>query len=362
MLLVVVGLGGVAAYVASILPPAVQFFAAIAALGALLVVRDVGLTDHLAHGVTAADAIAWLVRLLQSCCWQFAFLLSVPGITGADVNIVMRGLSSPDTEGALDASEDGAATAADAKPSASALAARLRFGRARAPERGYAAARDWLRRPRLQISLGDQLELYGLYQRAENENFADAVAVSAGKGQTTWLARAKMRAMKSCLNVSQAAARTRLASTLARADPLFAVAHPECAMPDRGDSTAIVFSMAERRLPQRLPAMIDTFQRRALLASATMAAATLLRAAWLRASGRAPKRCLAITATLSSACAAYMLALLKGLPMDVHVAIARLVGSGLAAGGDKSGSVVARLFKYLAILVTPRASRSLFAQ
>jgi len=362
VLLLVVGLGGIAAYIVSILPPAVQLFAFIATLGAIFVARDIGLNDHIAYGVTVADAIAYMIRLMQSCCWQFAILLSIPGVTGADVDIVMRGLAEPDTDSMRRASKRGDEDAEDMKPSALTPARAPELRRALAPERNYSAVREWLQHPKLSISLGDQLQLYGLYQRAESENFAELVAASAAGAKATWLEQAKLESQKSCLGLSQAAARTQLAAALARADPLFAVAHPECAAPMRGDSTAIVFSIAERRLPKGLPTFIESLQRGTFYSSAAFVVATLLRAVWLRIHGRRPKRTLTIAATIGSALSAYMLALVKGLPMEVHVAIARLVGSRFTVGGDNSGTVAMRLLQYLAILTTPRANRSLFVQ
>jgi len=362
VLLLVVGLGGIAAYIVSILPPAVQLFAFIATLGAIFVARDIGLNDHIAYGVTVADAIAYMIRLMQSCCWQFAILLSIPGVTGADVDIVMRGLAEPDADSAKGAHKREIEDADVAKPSTSAPAWSPMLGRVLAPERSYSAAREWLQNPKLSISLGDQLQLYGLYQRAETENFTDLVAAAAAKEKTSWLEQAKLDAQKSCLGLSQAAARSRLAAALARADPFFAVSHPECAAPLRGDSTAIIFSIAERRLPKELPTLIASLQQGTLCASAAFVVATLLRAAWLRINGCAPKRSLALAATLGSVLSAYMLALVKGLPMEIHVAIARLVGSRFTVGGENSGTVATRLLQYLAILITPRASRSLFVQ
>merc|ERR1712039_856033 len=117
--------------------------------------------------------------------------------------------------------------------------------------------------------------------------------------------------------------------------------------------------------PEQLKHHIALGHRRLLVASAALTAAAALRAAILRVRRSSPRQvwgwvCAALCGSTTSA---YFLALVKGLPVGWHVAVARLCESGLRT--QQSGGachVACRLQQYLAVLFMPRIDRPLFAE
>mmetsp|Transcript_68414 Transcript_68414/g.198363 ORF Transcript_68414/g.198363 Transcript_68414/m.198363 type:complete len:413 (-) Transcript_68414:87-1325(-) len=377
VLLLFGGLGGIVLYIVTILPPAVQFFSTVASIGAVLVARELRLNDQLACGVSLGDVLVHVIRLWQAVCVHVAVMFSLPDITSADLRIIWQGLATQDSAAtgvrqvaAPKSSTNGAAPprgSAQQLPGAAADSGAALSGMLHS-ERSFVLARQWLQRPDLKMGLGDQLEVYGLYQRAQAESFSESLAQAASKTGVSWLAGKQFEVQRACRDISQASARARLASAVAAADPLFVVAHPEFAMPRPGDHVGMMLSLAERRMPRNLGEVVGTLHRRLLWVSVSCALGAALRWAQLRSAKTASPRRLVMwlcAAVLGAVSSGYSLALVKGLPIKVHVAVHIAIAKLFGASSKEpltAGTVSARLRQYLVAFLAPRVQQSLFLQ
>jgi len=333
------GLGGIIVYVAIAVPLVVHFSFATAACGAALLARELSLSDELVRGVSVADLLVLALQCVRCLGCGMALLFSLPDISAHDIRIMWRGatvLAEPQPE-KLEAQ---CVNIDDCDASAQG-----------ASEQSFLLAKRWLQRDDLRLGLREQLRLYGLYRRALG------AALPIARSGPSWLARAQEEAEEACADLSPGLARAGLAVAVADADPLFALAHPDLVLPRAGDQWGALLCLVERRLPHDLGDRVAAAQRRAFLASAALAVAAALRVLWLRVRERRSRAWLA-AALLGAAGSAYAAALVRGVPTELHVAAARLLGAR-AKDGERLSE---RFWQYSGMLLAPRPSRSLFLQ
>mmetsp|Transcript_78669 Transcript_78669/g.228320 ORF Transcript_78669/g.228320 Transcript_78669/m.228320 type:complete len:377 (+) Transcript_78669:73-1203(+) len=342
--LLAAGLGGIIVYVASIVPPFVYMLLAMASVGATLVARELSMDDELAFGVSIADVLVYLVQCMQCFCYFMGLLLALPDISARDLSIMWHGLAVPGAPQEVEeaACKDSKADEVDKLP---------------ARQRAFVLAKRWLLRRDLKMGLRDQLRVYGIYRRA----IGGSPPITDKQG-SSWLERAKSSEEAAHADLSPSAARARLAEVVAEADPLFVAAHPEMAVARPGDPTGTLLNLAERRLPRCSTDLVAVVHRCAFLASASVAVGAAIRL-MLRTKGwRSLSGAWLFTAIFGAAASSYSLALVTGLPLSVHVVMARLLGACSPKEGGEASYICARTRQYLRILLTPRVRDALFVQ
>jgi len=362
--LILCGILGIAAYLACSLPPFVQFCSMVVLAGTLLVMHDLGVADELPFGVTPAELVASAIHSYKAFWSQFMLLLAIPDITAADISIVLQGLASDaDEDPVLEESRTGLQTNGVAcngynNAHTDPLADQP------AHNDSFAVASNWLQQSHLTVGLVEQLQLYGLFRRAQGDQATDSSA-HASDGAGGWLVEAKAEALCAYRNLAVAEARAQLAPALAEADPCFVAAYPQFAPPPRGGQWGMIVALVERRLPQQLSQHVASAHRRLLAISAALTSAAVLRAVMLRVRRSTPRQvwgwiCAALCGSTTSA---YLLALVKGLPLAWHVEVARRCElRPLMKRGGGAGHAVCRLEQYLRMLLVPRIHRPLLAE
>jgi len=375
--LLVVGSLGIASYVCSCVPPFVQFCALVMLIGASLLQQYFCITDEL-FGICLGTILVKLVRGYKSMMGHYMLLLAIPDLSPADIRIVLRGMFAPETDDddkdmapIFEVVSNGVTTNGHGHlahaAAAAAPAALAERSLVRRDGDGFVAAMQWLRRPQLSIGLREQLQLHSLFMQAKRGSKFQAAAPSRTTSQKR-VEDAKLTAERTCAALARPAARAQLVRRLVKVDPLFVAAHPELGVPPQAGLVGIVLGLVERRFPLRSSELLASGHRHLLRLSVALTAGAALQALSLRLRRRSPRHVLrwALLALFGSASSTYLLALVRGVPVEVHFAVAKLLarlrGRQLSIScGGAAANTPHRVLQYLALLLVPRMNRSLFA-
>mmetsp|Transcript_167610 Transcript_167610/g.538282 ORF Transcript_167610/g.538282 Transcript_167610/m.538282 type:complete len:419 (-) Transcript_167610:197-1453(-) len=373
--LLVVGSLGIASYIGSCVPPFVQFCALVMLIGASLLQQYFCITDEL-FGMCLGTILVKLVRGYKSMMGHYMLLLAIPDLSPADIRIVLRGMFAPETDDddkdvapIFEVVSNGVTTNGHGHlaHAAAAPAAAAERSLVRRDGDGFVAATQWLRRPQLNIGLREQLQLHSLFMQAKRGCKFQAAAPSRTTSQKR-LEDAKLTAERTCAALAPPAARAQLVRRLVKVDPLFVAAHPELGVPPQAGLVGIVLGLVERRFPLRSSELLASGHRHLLRLSVALTAGAALQALSLRLRRRSPRHVLrwALLALFGSASTTYLLALARGVPAEVHFAVAKLLARlrgrqfSISCGGA-AANTPHRVLQYLALLLVPRMNRSLFA-
>lgn len=348
LLLIGASVVGIALYVGSRTPRAVSLCLLVLASGVALLGADLKVGDAVLFGISPADVTVWVVKTYQSSWARFALLASVPDLGPRDVEVVSHHLPAP----ALESSTSSVGSCIS--------------GTCLVRADPFDVAVRWLEQPRLQLSLGEQLQLRSIYLQATS---GDCGPVPGHRISS--LERAQRSAWQELRGVPRQAARRRLVPALAEVDPAFAVGNPTL-MPPQASSRSLLITWLSL-LELRMPANFEEGVRRLQFGlSAASGLAAVLAAYALQRLARHPKatkrviwarRMAGGSAIIGQLLSLYFLSLAKGLPAWAHLLALRCMG-GPQVHALVPNSVqfpADRLRKRLVRCLVPGVSQSLFA-
>jgi len=372
LMLLALGIAGLLTYITLRLPVAVFICALLILAGAALVNAELRISDVTPLGVSLAECLASIIRNYKKVWSRLVVLIALPDVSGADVELVLkrlfnkrqlhtiyrtdeRRLSNPEVVGTTDVGQSGSVVAEN-------------NGSA------WDLSMQWLREPRLDLGLLEQLHLYGLYRQASAGDAPymaprNSPVESAELNSGSALARAKAQSWRALRGLPRTMARAQLPGALAQFDSRFAALQPHLAPQGQASDSlaAIAFGLLERRLLVDFDQTLARVHHRLLSMSVVATVLTTLWAGWLRlARGKgAQTRRWLLASLLSSFSSTYLFSLVHGLPASLHaIILLRRRGPALSLGptaAHDSMDVTARIRRLLALMLLPRVSHSLLA-